>query len=186
MNIVLRKIVMGVLIAGLGLAGLSIGSVYAAGSSEPPTPATSTPVAPSPDLVNARLERAFTRQTRIVERLGKLYDNSDQGFTRIQNLLDKAKERGLDVSQVQAALDAVKNALPKGRPFYEQAKSIVNSHKGFDASGKVTDPEAAKATVKSLHDALGQFRTAMGGTVKALREAIQAFRKANPRPSPTP
>jgi Xaa-Pro aminopeptidase len=33
---------------------------------------------------------------------------------------------------------------------------------------------------------LKEIREAMGGTGKALREAIQAFREANPRPEKTP
>ncbi|MBF8248594.1 MAG: hypothetical protein HW374_1394, partial [Bacteroidetes bacterium] len=78
--------------------------------------------------------------------------------------------------------DAVKDA----KPVYESARGIINSHQGFDAEGKVTDPEKAKETVKQMGDKLKEIRDVMGGTGKALHDAIRAFREANPRPEKTP
>jgi hypothetical protein len=49
----------------------------------------------------------------------------------------------------------------------------------------VTDPQKARETVQAMHDKLQEIKTAMDGTGKALREAIKAFREANPRPQPT-
>jgi Sec-independent protein translocase protein TatA len=52
----------------------------------------------------------------------------------------------------------------------------------------VTDPEKAKETVRQMGEKLKEIRDAMNGTGQALRDAIRAFREANPRPekSPTP
>ena len=177
MHSVFHKLVGGLLIVTLGLACLPLGTAFAAAP---------TPQAPSPDLVPSRLERVFARQNRIIDRLGKLYAGADQGFTKIQNLLDQARARGLDVSQLQAAFDAFKNALPAARPFYLQAKAAVDAHAGFDAAGNLIDVQAARSTVQSVHASLVQFRTALNGTAKALRQAIRAFRAAHPRPTPTP
>lgn len=182
MNILFRKIMMGVLIGALALSALPLTSAYAAGPNDPPAPQGT----PDPARVDARLARAFARQNRLLDRVGKLYENAAQGFPRIQQLLDKAREKGLDVSAVQSALDAFKKALPGARNYYDQAKAIADKHAGFDASGNVSDPTAARETIKGIHDAMSQFRDALGGTGKALREAIQAFRQANPRPTLTP
>jgi hypothetical protein len=182
MNTIFGKIITGVLIAALSLAGFPLIDAYAAGPNDPPAPQA----VPNPIRVNFRLERVFARQTKIVWHIGKLYDGSDQGLAKTQKLIDKAKERGLDVSQLQAALDAFKKALPNGRPFYDQAKSLLDSHNGFGADGKVTDAEAAKKTIKDIHEASLQFRDAMDGAGKALREAVKAFRAVHPRPTPTP
>jgi post-segregation antitoxin (ccd killing protein) len=182
MNTIVRKIIIGVLVGALALAGLPLTSAYAAGPADPPVPQGT----PDPARVDARLTRAFARQNRLLDRIGKLYENAGQGFPRIQQLLDKAKAQGLDVSAVQAALDAFKKALPGARSDYDQAKALADKHDGFDAGGNVTDATAARATVQGIHDALSQFRDALGGTGKALREAIQAFRQAHPRPGPTP
>jgi len=181
MNTVLQKIVMGVLVAALGLAGLPLAGAYAAAPL-----ATPTPVPGSTAPGNARLERVFARQGRVIQRLGKLYDQYDQGFPRIQKLLDRARARGLDASAVQAALDAFKTALLNNRAAYNQAKALVDAHAGFDAAGQVTDAPTARTTTQSLRAALKQFHTGLAGTGQALRQAIQAFHQAHHNPARTP
>jgi hypothetical protein len=181
MNTLVQKIFAGLLVVALALAGLPLGSARAAGAPDVPTPA-----APAAGRADARLARVFARQNRIIERLGRLYADADQSFPKIQGLLDKARARGLDVSQIQSALDGLKTALGTARPFYDQARSTAAGHNGFDAGGAVTDAQAAKATVQSVHDSLAQFRSALDGSRKALREAIRNFRSAHPRMTPTP
>ena len=112
-------------------------------------------------------------------------ERTDQFVAKVQKLIDRAKANGKDVSEVQAALDAFKSAASRARPIYESIKGIINSHQGFDSSGKVTDPEKAKETVKAMHEKFKEIRAAMNGTGKALHQAIKAFREANPRPQPT-
>jgi hypothetical protein len=87
---------------------------------------------------------------------------------------------------VQAALDAFEDAIKNAKPIYESANGIVNSHLGFDVEGKVTDPEKAKETVHQMGEKMKEIREALGGTGKALHDAIRAFREANPRPERTP
>jgi hypothetical protein len=100
---------------------------------------------------------------------------------KVQKLLDRATANGKDVSAIQSALDAFNAALKDAKPIYESAKGIINSHQGFDANGKVTDPAKAKETIKAMHEKMQEIRTAMDGTGKALHEAIKAFREANRR-----
>jgi hypothetical protein len=174
MNTVFQKIVTGILIAAFSLASLPLSSAFA----EAPIPPT--PAVVSTGLVYARLERAFARQGRTVQRLDNLYGQFDKGFPKIQKLLDRAKALGLDASGVQMALDTYKTVLLNDRATYDQARAIVNGHVGFDTSGKVTDAAAARATIQSLRTVLQQFHTALGGAGKALQEAIRAFRQAHP------
>ena len=47
------------------------------------------------------------------------------------------------------------------------------------------DPEKAVETIKSLAEKNHDIRAIIGPSGKALREAIQAFREANPRPEKT-
>ncbi|MFT3893338.1 MAG: hypothetical protein QM730_17055 [Anaerolineales bacterium] len=101
-------------------------------------------------------------------------------------MIDRAKSNGKDVTALQAALNAFETAVKAAHPIYESGKGIINSHQGFDANGKVTDAAKAKETVKAMHDKLQEIKAAMDGTGKALKEAIKAFREANPRPTKTP
>jgi hypothetical protein len=105
---------------------------------------------------------------------------------KAQMLIDRAQANGKDVSALQAALDAFEAALKEAQPIYESAKGIVNSHQGFDGNGKVTDAVKAQATVNAMRGKFKEIKDAMNGTGKALRDAIRAFRAANPRQQRTP
>jgi hypothetical protein len=166
------KTILSALIAALGLASLPAFSVSAAGLNDP------TPQPPQGPITNERLERIWARQLTAYHRLGKI----DQFIEKVQKQIDRASANGKDVSAVQAALDAFAAAWKDARPTYESMNGIVNSHQGFDDTGKVTDPEKAKETVRAMHDKFKEIRTTLDGTAKDLRDAIRAFRKANPRP----
>ena len=174
MKILFRKAILFALVMVLGMAAMPFVSVSAAGEYDPTPP-------PQGGISNDRLERVWARQLRIYERMGR----TGEFVAKVQKLIDRAKANGKDISGVQAALDAFKAAAKDDRPTYESIKGIVNSHQGFDSNGKVTDPKKAKETIKAMHEKFKEIRAAMNGTGKALREAIKAFREANPRPEST-
>lgn len=178
MKKIFKKTILLALVAALAAASLPFVGVSAAGT-EDPTP-------PQGPVTNEKLEQVWARQQQTYERLGKGFERSDQFVDKAQSLIDRAKANGRDVSGLQAALTAFEAAVKQARPVYEGGKGILNSHQGFDANGKVTDPEKAKATVQAMGDKLKEIKTAMDGTGKALRDAIKAFREANPRPTKTP
>jgi hypothetical protein len=177
MNTVLRKIVTTVLVVAFAWAGLPIGSAYAAAPT-PQAPATRP-------QANARLALAFARQTLNIKRIGLIYQRLDLGFPQIQKFIAKAKARGQDVTQAQAALDAYESALATARPSYDRAKSLADARSGFDANGNVTDPVAARATVLGIRQALLQYRSAIGTTRLTLAQALLELRLNRPTPTPT-
>ena len=170
---VLKKATLSLLVAALALVAFPLTNVHAAGNYDPTNPPRNG--VPS----NERLEQIWAREMNVYERLGKIFDIGDSRFEKAQGLIDKAKANGKDVSAVQAALDAFKAAVKSARPTYESMNGIVNSHQGFDGAGKVTDSEKAKATVKEMGVMLQEIRSLMGGTGRALREVVRAFRDAN-------
>jgi len=176
MKMLFRKTILFVLVTALGVAAMPFVSASAAGDTLPHAYDPSPPL--QGQISNERLERIWARQLRIYERMGR----TDDFVQKVQKLIDRAKENGKDVSAVQAALDAFKDALKDAQPVYESAKGIINSHQGFDSNGKVTDAEKAQETVKAMSEKLGAIKDAMNGNGKALRAAIKAFREANPRP----
>ena len=175
MKLLFKKTIFLALVAALTVASLPLVGVSAAGTFDQPTPQ------PSGQITNERLERIWARQLHRYEHFGR----ADEFIERVQRLIDRAKANGKEVSAVQAALEAFAVAIKEAHPIYESMKGIVNSHQGFDGDGKVTDPEKAKETVKAMHDKFQEIKTVMNGTGKSLREAIKAFREANPRPQPT-
>ena len=173
-----KKTILFALVVALSVASLPFISVSAAGADDPNPP--------QGPVTNEKLEQVWARQQRAYERLGKGFDRADDFTARAQQLIDRAKENGKDVSALQVALDAFEAAIKEAHPVYEGGKGIINSHLGFDANGKVTDSEKAKETVRAMGENLKEIKAAMNGTGKALREAIKAFREANPRPIKTP
>jgi hypothetical protein len=174
-KIFFKNTILFALVAALGVTSLSVFSASAAGWNDP------TPQ-PQRQISNERLEKIWAHQLRMYEQMGK----TDEFIEKIQKLIDRAAANGKDVSALQAALDAFADAWKDAKPIYESMKGIIHSHQGFDDNGKVTDPEKAKETVKAMAEKLREIKAIMGGTGKALREAIQAFRDANPRPEKTP
>ena len=185
MKILFKKTLLIALVAALAVASLPLVNASAAGNTltnayDPP------PLQPKGQVSNERLERVWARQLRLYEKIGNGFERDEEFTGKVQKLIDRAKENGKDVSAVQAALDAFESALKDAHPVYESGKGIVNSHQGFDENGKVTDPEKAKETVQAMGEKLKEIKDAMGGTGRALREAIKAFREANPRPENLP
>ena len=169
-----KKTISFALIVVLGSASLPSLSVSASGLNDS--------AAQQGQPSNERLEKIWARQLTAYNRLGK----TDQFIERVQKLIERASANGKDVSAVQAALDAFAQAWKDAKPIYESMTGIVNSHQGFDDNGKVTDLEKARETVRSMREKMQEIRSILDGSGKALRDAIQAFREANPRPERTP
>ncbi|MDD2921994.1 MAG: hypothetical protein PHQ36_06875 [Anaerolineales bacterium] len=166
MKTMFNKMILAVLTAALVFASFPATSAFAQGENPP-------------KLTNEKLEQIWARQLMRYEKIGKAFDESDARLTKLQELIDKAKANGKDVTAVQTALDNYKAALKTAKPIYESAKGIIASHQGFDANGKVTDAEKAKSTLKDLRGKMEELKSAMNGTRKALGEAVKKFRAAN-------
>jgi hypothetical protein len=175
----LKKIALVTLVIALGLAILPAAGASAAGIKE----VANLPVNKTVD--NSRLEQAWARLQQTYQKQGARLAAAEGIITKGQTLIDKATQKGYDTSAVQAALNAFSAALPGAQAAHDNGAAIIASHAGFDENGKVTDRTTAIATTKSLHQVLADTRAAMGGTGKALREAIKAFREAN-KPAQAP
>lgn len=171
-----KKFVLVALVVVLGIAAFPASNVYAAGMADETTPPEKT------ERGGERLEKAWERMLKINQRVGKIFDRVDTMTEKIQTLIERANENGMDTANVQAALDAFTASVDEARPIYESAQDLIRKHSGFDANGKVTVPEKAMETLKSLKDSYKEIREITGMKGKALREAIKAFREANPRP----
>jgi hypothetical protein len=173
-----KKTVLVALVAALAVAAMPFIRASAMGENDLSTPRAG-------EISNERLEQAWARQLRVYDRLGEGFDRADDFIAKAQSLIDKASANGKDVKALQAALDAFEASIEEALPVYESAQPIVDAHAGFDEKGKVTDAEQAQETVRAMGEKLKEIRSAMDGTARALREAIKAFREANPRPKPT-
>lgn len=176
MKTMFKKLLLAVSAAALVFAAFPVTSAFAADDTPPTTGAVS----------NEKLEKVWARQLQAYEKIGKVFEDVDAHIAKFQERIDKAAANGKDVIALQAALDAYEAALKSAQPTYASIGSIVNTHAGFDASGKVTDTEQAKSTVEQMRTKMQEVKSTMGGTFKALREALKAFREANKPAEPKP
>ena len=175
-----KKSLIVAVITAMGFSALPLVSAYAQSANPPVTPA---PGQPSSD----KLQKAWAREQTVYARIGKILDQANGLISKIQAKLDDAKAKGKDVSSVQTALDAFSAAVKNVQPIYADLQTIIQSHSGFDASGNVTDSTQALQTVQDFRSKVEEIRQAgVQEAGKALREAIQAFRQANPPATPTP
>src|SRR5271157_5390016 len=176
----LRKSLIVAAIAAMGLSALPFVNAYAQSTTPPVTP---TPSQPSSD----KLQKAWAKEQTVYARIGKILDSANTMISKIQTRLDDAKAKGKDVSAVQTALDAFSAAVNNVQPIYADLQTIIQSHSGFDDSGKVTDPTQALQTVQGFKSNAEQIRQAgVSEAGKVLREAIKAFRQANQPATPAP
>lgn len=169
MKKVFSKVLMAVLAAALVVAALPVASVFAQ-DEQPPAQGKVT---------DEKLEQIWARIIKGYGRIGKGFEDPDAHIAKIQAMIDKAAEKGKDVSALQAALDAYADALLASKPAYDALGEIINAHAGFDENGKVTNSEQAQATIKEARAGMQALKDSMGGTFKALREAVKSFREAN-------
>ncbi len=168
MKNIFKKTMMAALAAALVFAAFPLTSAFAQGENPP-----------KGEVSNEKLEQAWAKQLQAYEKIGKGFDDTDAQIAKFQARIDKAAANGKDITALQAALDAFESALKSAVPTYNGINGIVTSHQGFDANGKVTDAEKAKATVAEMRAKMKELKSAMNGTGKALREALKAFREAN-------
>lgn len=169
MKNMIKKIILAVSAAALVFAAFPVTSAFAADEAPPA----------SGEVSNEKLEKFWARQLRAYEKLGRAFENPDAQIAKFQERIDKAAESGKDVAALQAALDNYAAALTAAKPTYDSIGSIVSSHAGFNADGKVIDAGQAKSTVEQMRAKMQEVKSAMGGAFKALREALKAFREAN-------
>ncbi len=81
------------------------------------------------------------------------------------------KAAGRDTSALETALANFRAKLNEAQTAHDQAAQTLNNKAGFDASGNVTDPAQARATLQSA-------RQAMQTAADAMRDGRQAFQKA--------
>ena len=164
-----KKMMLTLMIAVLALSALPM-SAQAAGLSQGDNP----PAAPMRD--GARLEEAWARLQTMYGKIGERMSHSGDFIADIQAKLETAAAQGVDVTAAQTALDAFAQAVQEARPAYESAQGIIASHQGFDADGKVTDPQKAAETVKALADKMKEIGALTKPAGEALRTALQDLR----------
>ncbi len=147
-----------------------------------------TPPPPTGERLDQQLELCLDRlgewNTVQQENLGR----AAQAIERIEQALDTAKTRGIDVSQGEALLAQMVSLLSAANDQHDQANSILDAHPGYDGGGSVVDREQAGDTCRTGRDALANARDSlldMRQLARELRQLAREWRQSY-RPAPAP
>ena len=156
------------LLAALVAVGMSFGSAYAA---------------PAGGAGATKGNPALSRMYRDEQQRLKLQDarlkRAAEYVAKIDSLIARLKVKGKDTAALEQAAAAFRAGIAQARAEWQAASDLLAAHAGFDAAGKVSDADQARATLKDAHSHMEQAHTVARGAYKSLHEAIVAYRKAN-------
>ncbi|MEW5941282.1 MAG: hypothetical protein AB1750_16585 [Chloroflexota bacterium] len=182
-----RSSLLAALIVALVAAAFSLTGASAAGQYDPTPAATSTPGATRQGPTNERIEKTWAQMLKGYDRLTRLSERSDDIFARADKLVERLTSLGVDTTELETALADFEEAVKKAMPILESCKGIVNSHKGFDDQGKVTDRAQAIQTLGDMGSKLQTIRDLLEEKAKALVELVKSLREQYaPTPTATP
>jgi hypothetical protein len=168
----------GLIAAGLFLAAAPLVTVQAA-SREGPAAETEVPPAEKGERGQVRLEKVYQNLVNLHERQAGVFERAAAINKKVNNLIAKYQEKGVDTTALASALMTFNGKDSEAKTAYEKAGAALGSHAGFDANGKVTDVEQAKATLKSAAESMKAQRQTMRGAFRELTQAVRDFVKSN-------
>ncbi len=168
-----------VLIAGAFLLAFPSSTAHAEGLEEPP-PANGEKAG----IIKQQLEAAFERQQDNLVKQEENIEKLSQVSTSAQERIDSLREKGKDVSSLEAALAEFEDAIPRINELHQETADLISSHAGFGNNGKVTEIETAARTVKIIRENMMKTRRIMNNAVRELRIAVLLYRDAK-APKPT-
>jgi chromosome segregation ATPase len=148
-------------------------AVQAQGTNPPPPPGGQNQV--------ERLEKAYQRELKALDAQVKRLTAVDERVQKVTERIANLKSQGKDTTALDEALNDFKAAVQEAHTSHDSAAAILKTHAGFDANGKVTDAQQARATVKEAEQLLRRvhqgLRPAIRDVVRAVREFIRDNRK---------
>jgi hypothetical protein len=120
------------------------------------------PTGPQPTETNyAELEQLYRLRQQQVRSLDEMLRRDERRGAEVAELIARAKAEGKDTAAIERALAAYRTGLGVARAAWKTAAYALKTHAGFNDAGKVTNPDQARATLKTAGSALEQsYRTA--------------------------
>jgi hypothetical protein len=153
--------------------------VMALGVALPAAPAFAedgTPPPPGGERAEEQLERCLERLEDWHAVQGQNLDRAAQAIERIEQALEKAESRGMDVREGEALLAEMVSLLAKAENHHDEAGEILEVHAGYAGDGSVVDLEQAGDTCRMGRDAQANARDALLDMRQTGRELFKLAR----------
>ncbi len=142
-----------------------------------PALAQGNPARPTPSGVN--LELFYARELLAADRQGEALRRAGEAMTRVEELIARLQGEGFDTADLETALAAYHSGIAAAQSAHDEAASILNTHAGFDANGKVTDFAQALDTVRTAGQSLREAHLKLRTANLDLRQALRAWYEAH-------
>lgn len=129
---------------------------------------------PRPD--DTYLENLLVREKLTLSNQQIRLDLSKTVAETTQSYIDSEKSAGKDTAALESALNEFTRSIEEARSANAAAAEILAAPSGFDTSGSVTDPKAARETIRSAGQSLRKAHLAITSGSLTLRQAVHAYR----------
>ena len=123
--------------------------------------------------IDERLETFYSKLNEWYEIQDGNIGKANNAIQRVEEVLAKAAELGIDTSAIEALMPALYAAVDQAETYHARANQILTEHAGFNGGGKVKDRQQALETCKSARDALGSARDSLLEAREIVREIIE-------------
>jgi hypothetical protein len=130
--------------------------------------------------INDVLSQWYQKEQEWLSTQGSNISKLNDAAGKIQGFVDKAQESGEDTSSLEAVIADIQAQLPQSQLFHDGAASILASHAGFDASGKVIDMASAKSTLASAKSDLENSKSINVSLATEINAAIDNWKATHP------
>jgi hypothetical protein len=146
----------------------------------PEGPRPGRPISGTRELTGtARLEAGYKILSRAVANYEDVINRANEQLNRVNTLITNEKAKGKDTSGLETAASNFSKAIANADAKFDSAASIMSTHAGFDASGKVTDEALAKTTLQTAQTAMREGNEILRNAQRDLMKALRDYRRAN-------
>lgn len=151
-------------------AFVSVGTAYAQEGDEPQPEHIG-------DRIDERLEAYYKKLYEWHAVQEQNIEKANNAIARIEELLAKAAEFGIDTSGIEALMPGLYTAVGRAESAHATAGEILSEHAGFNGGGKVKDRRQALETCRSTRAALASARDSLREARDIVREIIEIARE---------
>lgn len=127
------------------------------------------------ERLKEKLAQAYTRAMQALDKLSSHLERADQGIGKVEELIARLQERGVDTAPLEEALGTAREQLSAAHSDFEQAAAVLQAHAGFDENGQVTDIAQAKQTIQEGGAGMRSAQHTLAQAAKDLRQAVREF-----------
>jgi hypothetical protein len=127
----------------------------------------------------ARLEKLYQREQRLLEGQANRLERANEIAGRAEERIAQLKADGKDTTAMEEALATFKDQLVQAQTAHDAAAELLNTHAGFDSTGKVTDAATARETVKQAGQDLRETARILRSSIREVLRALREYRRDN-------